>query len=99
MHVRTIAELKFYQILKGYFNEYTCPLEFYKLNYHHLPFMGKIAKMLFCVTASSVPSECMFSKAGELISKKRSRLNPELAEDMLMLASNKFDKFNVFHFF
>jgi hypothetical protein len=53
--------------------------------------MGKIAKMLFCVTASSVPSECMFSKAGELISKKRSRLNPELAEDMLMLASNKFD--------
>jgi hypothetical protein len=41
----------------------------------------------------------MFSKAGELISKKHSRLNPELADDMLMLASNKFDKFNVFHFF
>jgi len=37
------------------------------------------------------PSECMFSKAGELISKKRSRLNPELAEDMLMLASKTFD--------
>ena len=99
MHVRTIAELKFYQTLKGYFNKYICPLEFYKLNNHHLPFMGKIAKMLFCVTASSVPSECMFSKAGELISKKHSRLNPELADDMLMLASNKFDKFNVFHFF
>ena len=53
--------------------------------------MGKIAYMLFCITASSVSSACMFSKEGELISKKRSRLNPELAEDMLMLASNKFD--------
>jgi hypothetical protein len=59
--------------------------------------MRKISKMLFCVTASSVPSECMFSKAEDL--KKRSRLNPELAEDMLILASNKFDLFNVIHFF
>ena len=31
-------------------------LKTYKLNHHQLPFMGKIAKMLFCVTASSAPS-------------------------------------------
>jgi hypothetical protein len=53
--------------------------------------MANIAKRLFCITASSVPSECVFSKAGQLITKKRSRLQPELAEDLLILSLNKFE--------
>ena len=84
-------ELALYTTLKGVINDQTCQLQFYKINSHHLPNLAKIAKMLFCVTASSVPSECVFSKAGELISKKRTRLNPELAEDLLILGLNRFD--------
>ena len=86
-----LAELKLYSTLKGSLNEHSCPLLFYKINEHQLPNMAKISKMLFCITASSVPSECMFSKSGELISKKRTRLNPVLAEELLILGLNKFD--------
>ena len=86
-----LAELKLYSTLKRSFNEHSCPLLFYKINEHQLPNMAKISKMLFCITASSVPSECMFSKSGELISKKRTRLNPVLAEELLILGLNKFD--------
>ena len=86
-----LAELKLYSTLKGSLNEHSCPLLFYKINEHQLPNMAKISKMLFCITASSVPSECLFSKSGELISKKRTRLNPVLAEELLILGLNKFD--------
>jgi hypothetical protein len=86
-----LAELKLYSTLKGSLNEHSCPLLFYKINEHQLPNMAKISKMLFCIIASSVPSECLFSKSGELISKKRTRLNPVLAEELLILGLNKFD--------
>lgn len=87
-----IRELRLYTSLstRG-ITEYSCPLQFYKSNLQQLPNMARIAKMLFCITASSVPSECLFSKSGELITKKRSRLNPELAEDLLILRMNKFE--------
>ncbi len=84
-------ELKSYSNIRVYVNEYSCPLEFYQNNEKILPNMAKIAKMVFCITASSVPSECLFSTAGNLISEKRSRLHPECAQDLLMLNKNKFD--------
>jgi hypothetical protein len=62
-----LAEPKLYSTLKGSLNEYSCPLFFYKMNEHQLQNMAKISKILFCITESSVPSECMFSKSGELI--------------------------------
>jgi len=60
-----LAELKLYSALKGSLNEYSCLLFFYKMNELQLPNMAEISKMLFCITASSVPSEYMFSKSGE----------------------------------
>jgi len=86
-----VTEMRNYNSLKCHITEYSCPLEFYKLNLMHLPNMARIAKMLFCVTASSVPSECTFSKSGQIITPKRSRLIPELAEELLILSLNKFD--------
>jgi hypothetical protein len=44
-----------------------------------------IIKKIFCIPATSVPSEEAFSSAGELISPKRSRLSPEMAEMLLFL--------------
>ncbi len=86
-----ISELNMYTSLKNTVTDTSCPLKFYQLNKDNLPNLANIAKMLFCTTASSVPSECLFSKSGELISKKRTRLNPVLAEDLLILGLNKFD--------
>ena len=91
-----LAELKLYSTLKGSLNEHSCPFLFYKINEHQLPNMAKIAKMLFCITASSVPSECMFSKSGELTSIKRTLLNLVLAENLLILGLNKFDLLCIF---
>ncbi len=86
-----INELKAYSSLRANISENSCPLNFYKLNEHRIPYMAKIAKMLFCVTASSVPSECLFSSAGQLVSEKRTRLQPECTEAILMLQQNKFE--------
>ena len=66
----------------------SCPLEFYELNQSIFPSLSRIAQLVFCTTASSVPSECVFSAAGQLINKKRTRLNPALAEDLLFLNRN-----------
>jgi len=36
-----------------------------------------MAKDFLCIQATSVPVECIFSQAGDLISKKRNRLSQE----------------------
>lgn len=86
-----MTELRTYASLKANVTEKSCPLRFYYRNQHFLPNMARIAKLLFCTTASSVPSECLFSTAGELISQKRTRLHPECAQVLLLLKQNKFE--------
>ncbi len=86
-----IKEPENYSNIRAIVNEFSCPLNFYKINENIIPNMAKIAKMVFCITASSVPSECLFSTAGDLISQKRSRLQPECAQDLLLLKKNKFE--------
>ena len=38
--------------------------------------MAKKAKMAFCITSSSVPSECLFSSTGDLIVEKKINTSP-----------------------
>ncbi len=87
-----LTELSTYMTLKANVTEYSCPLGFYKRNEHLLPNMARIAKLVFCTTASSVPSECLFSSAGELISHKRTRLHPECAQELLLLKKTNLIK-------
>ena len=84
-------EIKHYRTIRVDLNEDSCPLKFYKMYQLVLPYMSRIASMVFCVTASSVPSECVFSAAGQLLNVKRTRLHPDLAEELLMLNINKFE--------
>jgi len=56
-----------------------------KINYN---FLSARAKWFLCVTATSVPSERLFSSAGNLLSERRSRLTPENVEKLLFLYEN-----------
>ena len=47
-----------------------------------------LAKKYLAIPGSAVPSECLFSKAGELISEKRSQLKPKNVDTILFLNKN-----------
>ena len=66
--------------------EFSCPLDFYKKNESIFLNLKMVSKIIFATTATSVPSECLFSKASELITNRRNRLKPELAEKLLLLS-------------
>jgi hAT family C-terminal dimerisation region len=56
-----------------------------KGKYEHL---GQIARVLLGVRPTSVDPERNFSDAGNIITAKRSRLSPAMAEILLMIKSN-----------
>lgn len=64
------------------------PIEWWKLNFSRFPRIGMLSKRLLTIPGSSVPSERVFSAAGELISAKRNRLNPENVNMLLFLHEN-----------
>ena len=49
----------------------------------------KLTVTFLCTPASSVPCERVFSKAGEMLSKKRNRLKPSTVEKLLFLNKNE----------
>ena len=51
-------------------------------------YLTKLVKRPLSITATSVPSERLFSSAGNLISEKRSCLNPENVSMLLFLYEN-----------
>ena len=64
------------------------PLMWWKVNCHALPRLAKLAKKYLSTPATSVPSERIFSKAGELISKKRSNLKKSHVDMIIFLNKN-----------
>ena len=64
------------------------PLLWWKQNAHVFPSLQKVARVYLSTVATSVPSERLFSKAGELISTKRNRIKPKNVNMMLFL--NKY---------
>ena len=56
-----------------------------KNNFCQFPVFSKIAKMLLCITASSTPSEELFSSAIKIITERRNRLKPDIAEQCVLL--------------
>ncbi|XP_063765467.1 zinc finger BED domain-containing protein 4-like [Eleginops maclovinus] len=66
------------------------PLEYWVKHKHVYPHLFVLARNLLCIPASSVPCERVFSKAGEIVSKKRNRLNPSTVEKIVFLNKNRF---------
>ena len=52
------------------------------------PMLCKLASKYLSIPATSVPSERLFSSAGEVISKKRNRIGDENAEMLVVLHGN-----------
>ena len=52
------------------------PMAWWLEHSKYFPVLGKLAEKYLCITATSVPSECLFSKAGELVSHKGGEESP-----------------------
>lgn len=63
------------------------PLEWWQKHEQIYPTLAKIARRFLGVVATSVPSERLFSKSGNMVTEKRNRLSGEKLEKMLFLQS------------
>ena len=89
------ASQRFQEELKMYLSLDPVPsdidvLDWWKLHAKQLPLISNIAKQILCTPATSTPSERAFSKAGTLISEKRSLLKPDKVDKVLFLNKNYF---------
>lgn len=64
------------------------PLQWWEERKLLYPRLYKLMRRRLCIVATSVPCECIFSHAGEVITEKRSRLKPEKASQVLFLNHN-----------
>lgn len=64
------------------------PLKWWKENSFRFPKLSVLAKHYLCIPASSVPSERVFSKAGELVNDRRASLKPNIVDKLIFLNKN-----------
>jgi len=66
-----------------------CPIKWWKtIGSKQFPQLFECAKKYQCMLATSVPSERVFSNAGQVLNKKRSRLGKNTANVLITLHSN-----------
>ena len=53
------------------------PLEWWKKNSEIFPLLSGVAKKWFCIPANSATSERVFSAGGNIVTYKRTRMQPE----------------------
>ncbi len=64
------------------------PLCCWEQNHFHLPQLQELARKYLCIPGTSVPSERLFSKAGEVVAARRSNLKPCNVDKILFLNKN-----------
>ncbi|XP_044140147.1 E3 SUMO-protein ligase ZBED1-like isoform X1 [Bufo gargarizans] len=79
--------------MRGYLEESLIPrtedpLAWWKTRQTIYERLATIAKTRLCIVATSVPAERIFSKAGQIISERRSRLNPNKVRQLIFLNAN-----------
>lgn len=64
------------------------PILFWKNNKQMLGALSEVALKYSCIPATSVPSERVFSKAGQIVSARRNRLLPDNVDKLIFLNAN-----------
>lgn len=65
-----------------------CPLSWWAANHPKYPSVAAVARRMLAIPATSVPSERLFSKAGDVVTKKRNRLAATKADRVVFLMDN-----------
>lgn len=63
------------------------PIQWWKLHEHRFPNLARMARDHMAVPASSAPSEQLFSRAGDVITKKRNRMLESSCSSILLIKS------------
>lgn len=71
------------------------PLAWWRGRISVYPRLSQLARRHLCMVATSVPSERVFSKSGQLISDRRSRLAPKNVKMVMFLNANINEQFVV----
>ena len=80
-------------VVDAYLHEPVCvrkcsPLDYWKQKQSLWPLLAAMARKYLSIPPSSVPSERLFSTAGEVMSDRRNRPDPEKVEMLLFLNKN-----------
>ena len=65
-----------------------CPLKWWSNHQYVYPKLAIMTRKYLCITATSVPSEQLFSTAGNIVTAKRGALLPENVEKLIFLHDN-----------
>lgn len=64
------------------------PIDWWNSKQEDFPKLSKLAMAIHSIPASSTPSERAFSSSGSILTEKRTNLNPDCVEDMLLIRSD-----------
>ncbi|KAM4549130.1 E3 SUMO-protein ligase ZBED1-like [Odontesthes bonariensis] len=64
------------------------PLEWWRANHPRFPRLASLAERYLCIPGTSVPSERVFSAAGLVVNRLRTRLTPEHVDMLVFLNKN-----------
>ena len=84
-HQKAHAEVSQYSSEPSTTND---PLEWWRANSFRYPLLSHLAKKYLSIPATSVPSERVFSTAGNIVTKKRACLDPSTVNMLVFLAEN-----------
>jgi hypothetical protein len=73
---------------EDYLDRKECPIQWWRENRGLYPLLSELAKKKFNFVGTSVPCERIFSKAGNLITERRTRLSGQRVEQILFLNVN-----------